>query len=71
MQTNTIEFSQKNFELTIELIIKQLRDKDCQKVEFLRGMLAAYCEIVEIQGWDKKELKINFEVKEVKKDYFK
>ncbi len=43
-------------------IIQQLSDKDCQRVEFLRGMLAAYREIVETrQGWVKKQVN----------DYFK
>ena len=37
--------------------VQQLKDKDCQRVEFLRGMLAAYSEIVETrQGWVKKQV---------------
>ncbi len=62
METNVKEFHQAEFELKIETIIQQLRDKDCQRVEFLRGMLAAYSEIVETrQGWVKKQVN----------DYFK
>ena len=47
METYVKEFDQAEFELKIDTIIQQLRDKDCQRVEFLRGMLAAYIEIVE------------------------
>ena len=51
------EFHQAEFELKIDTIIQQLSDKDCQRVEFLRGMLSAYKEIIEIrQGWVKKEI---------------
>ena len=57
METNVKEFYQDEFELKIDSIIQQLSDKDCQRVEFLRGMLAAYREIVETrQGWVKKEV---------------
>ena len=57
METNVKEFHQDEFELKIDTIIQQLSDKDCQRVEFLRGMLAAYREIVETrQGWVKKEV---------------
>lgn len=57
METNVKEFYQDEFELKIDTIIEQLSDKDCQRVEFLRGMLAAYREIVETrQGWVKKEV---------------
>ena len=57
METNVKEFHQAEFELKIDTIIQQLRDKDCQRVEFLRGMLAAYSEIVETpQGWVKKKV---------------
>ena len=57
METNVKEFHQAEFELKIATIIQQLRDKDCQRVEFLRGMLAAYSEIVETrQGWVKKQV---------------
>ena len=57
METNVKEFHQAEFELKIDTIIQQLRDKDCQRVEFLRGMLAAYIEIVETrQGWVKKQV---------------
>lgn len=52
METKVKEFHQSEFELKIDTIIQQLSDKDCQRVEFLRGMLAAYREIVETrQGW--------------------
>ena len=62
METNVKEFRQAEFELKIDTIIQQLSDKDCQRVEFLRGMLAAYREIVETrQGWVKKQVN----------DYFK
>lgn len=57
METNVKEFRQAEFELKIDTIIQQLSDKDCQRVEFLRGMLAAYREIVETrQGWVKKQV---------------
>ena len=57
METNVKEFHQAEFELKIDTIIQQLSDKDCQRVEFLRGMLAAYREIVETrQGWVKKQV---------------
>jgi hypothetical protein len=42
METNVKEFHQAEFDLKIDTIIQQLSDKDCQRVEFLRGMLAAY-----------------------------
>jgi hypothetical protein len=62
METNVKKFHQAEFELKIDTIIQQLSDKDCQRVEFLRGMLAAYREIVENrQGWVKKQVN----------DYFK
>lgn len=62
MKTYVKEFYQDEFELKIDSIIEQLSDKDCQRVEFLRGMLAAYREIVETrQGWVKKDFN----------DYFK
>jgi hypothetical protein len=57
METYVKEFHQAEFELKIDTIIQQLSDKDCQRVEFLRGMLAAYREIVETrQGWVKKQV---------------
>ena len=62
METYVKEFHQAEFKLKIDTIIYQLSDKDCQRVEFLRGMLAAYREIVETrQGWVKKQVN----------DYFK
>jgi hypothetical protein len=62
METNVKEFHQSEFELEIDYIIDQLTDKDCQKVEFLRGMLATYRKLIENkQGWKKKQLN----------DYFK
>jgi hypothetical protein len=57
METNVKEFHQAEFELKIDTIIQQLSDKDCQRVEFLRGMLAAYREILQTrQGWVKKQV---------------
>ena len=57
METNVKEFHQAEFDLKIDTIIQQLSEKDCQRVEFLRGMLAAYREIVETrQGWVKKQV---------------
>jgi hypothetical protein len=57
METNVKEFHQAEFELKIDTIIQQLSDKDCQRVEFLRGMLAAYRELIETrQGWVKKQV---------------
>jgi len=48
------------FQLKIDDIICQLSDKDCQRVEFLRGMLAAYRGIVETdKGWVKKQVEYN------------
>jgi hypothetical protein len=62
METYVKEFHQAEFELKIDGIIQQLSEKDCQRVEFLRGMLAAYREIIETrQGWIKKQFN----------DYFK
>jgi len=62
METYVKEFHQAEFELKIDEIIQQLSEKDCQRVEFLRGMLAAYREIIETrQGWIKKQFN----------DYFK
>jgi hypothetical protein len=56
METYVKEFHQAEFELKIDTIIQQLSEKDCQRVEFLRGMLAAYREIIETrQGWEKKQ----------------
>ena len=38
-------------------LLEEIMQKDCQRVEFLRGMLAAYREIVETrQGWVKKQV---------------
>ena len=42
MEIYVKEFSKSEFELKIEEIIEKLSDKDCQRVEFLRGMLAVY-----------------------------
>jgi hypothetical protein len=57
METNVKEFHQSEFELEIDYIIDQLSDKDCQRVEFLRGMLATYRKLIENkQGWKKKQL---------------
>ena len=62
METYVKEFHQAEFELKIDGIIQQLSEKDCQRVEFLRGMLAAFREIIETrQGWIKKQFN----------DYFK
>ncbi len=61
METYVKEFHQAEFELKIDAIIHELRDKNCQRVEFLRGMLAAYSEIVETrQGWVKKQVDSHF-----------
>jgi len=61
METYVKEFHQAEFELKIDTIIQQLSDKDCQRVEFLRGMLAAYREIIETrQGWVKKQVNSYF-----------
>ena len=57
METYIKEFYKAEFESKIDEIIEKLSDKDCQRVEFLRGMLAAYREIVENrQGWTKKKI---------------
>jgi hypothetical protein len=57
METNVKQFHQSEFELKIDAIIHQLTDKDCQKVEFLRGMLCAYREIIETrEGWITKKV---------------
>ena len=57
METNVKEFHEAEFELEIDHIIQQLSDKDCQRVEFLRGMLATYRKLIENrQGWKKQKL---------------
>ena len=57
METHVKEFHKAEFELKIDEIIEKLSDKDCQRVEFLRGMLAAYRDIIETrQGWTKKKI---------------
>ena len=62
MEIYVKEFSKSEFELKIEEIIEKLSDKDCQRVEFLRGMLAVYKEMVENRkGWKK----------EIRNEYFK
>jgi hypothetical protein len=54
------EFWKVEFERKIDQIIEQLLQKDCQRVEFLRGMLAAYREIVENTKWLEKEVEDYF-----------
>jgi hypothetical protein len=57
METNVKEFHKAEFELKIDAIIEQLSDKDCQRVEFLRGMLSVYREIIETrEGWTTKHV---------------
>ena len=45
------EFSKDELEFAIKDIVDQLKDKDCQKVEFLRGKLSCLYELVESNGW--------------------
>lgn len=53
------EFNQSEFESKIDLIINQLGDKDCQRVEFTRGRLAVYRELVgNHNGWIEKKVKM-------------
>jgi hypothetical protein len=52
METKVKQFDIREFQSKLDDIIEQLTDKDCQKVEFLRGKLSAYNEIIEeTQGW--------------------
>lgn len=45
------EFSKDELEFAIKDIVDQLKDKDCQKVEFLRGKLSCLYELLESNGW--------------------
>jgi hypothetical protein len=45
------EFSKDELEFAIKDIIEQLKDKDCQKVEFLRGKLSCLYDFLEKNGW--------------------
>ena len=47
METKVKEFDIREFQSKLDDIIEQLTDKDCQKVEFLRGKLSAYKDIIE------------------------
>ena len=60
MKTYFKEFTQTEFELKIDCIIEELSDKNCNQVQYLRGKLAAYREIVETRtGWKLKEIIFN------------
>ena len=57
METKVKQFDIREFQSNLDDIIEQLTDKDCQKVEFLRGKLSAYKEIIEDRnGWVTKEV---------------
>jgi hypothetical protein len=49
------EFTKSQLEAKKLEIINDLEKKDCQKVEFLRGMLCAYSELINDTKWDVKE----------------
>ncbi|HBE41231.1 MAG TPA: hypothetical protein DDW27_08515 [Bacteroidales bacterium] len=61
METFVKEFHKAEFEGKAEAIIEQLSDKDCQRVEFLRGMLAAFRQIMDSKGWVAKNANIFFD----------
>lgn len=49
------EFTKSELEAKRLEIINELEKKDCQKVEFLRGMLSAYSELINETKWIVKE----------------
>jgi hypothetical protein len=54
MKRYTIEISEiekRHLETKIAQLTIQLTDKDCQRVEFLRGKLSTYMEIIEETKW--------------------
>ena len=55
LETRVKEFTLAEFEQRIDGIIAQLSDKDCTNIEFLRGYLAAYKELIDnTAGWNLK-----------------
>lgn len=52
-------FFKDDFQRNIDLIIEQLSDKDCQRVEFLRGKLSTYKELIGVKEWQEYEDKRN------------
>jgi hypothetical protein len=57
MYTYVKEFHRAEIEGKIEAIILSLSEIDCENIEFLRGKLAAYNDLIETRpGWVKKEL---------------
>jgi hypothetical protein len=61
MKTYTIEISEiakADLEKKIAELTIQLTDKDCQRVEFLRGKLSTYMEIIKEKKWESVERKM-------------
>lgn len=57
MYTYVKEFHKAEFEDKMGAIIYMLSEMHCENIEFLRGKLAAYNELIEhLPGWEKKEL---------------
>ena len=46
-----IQFSKNQIQFEIDNIISELKDRDCQRVEFLRGMLSVYLQILNDKGY--------------------
>jgi hypothetical protein len=46
-----IQFSKNQIQFEIDNIIFELKDRDCQRVEFLRGMLSVYLQILNDKGY--------------------
>ena len=57
MYTYVKEFHIAEFETKMQAIIYMLSEMDCENIDFLRGKLAAYNDLIETRpGWVKKEL---------------
>jgi len=49
------EFGKSELESKKREIISELEKRDCQKVEFLRGMLSVYSELINETKWELKK----------------
>lgn len=59
MEIGKVFFKYK-FQRDIDSIIEQLSDKDCQRVEFLRGKLSTYKELIGDKEWKEYEDNANY-----------
>ena len=59
MEIGKVFFKDK-FQRDIDSIIEQLSDKDCQRVEFLRGKLSTYKELIGGKEWKEYEDTTNY-----------